>query len=213
MYELETFRLFSLELHVCVLVITVFIYCLCIHFIAPSPWCDEPCPHVASLWSKPRPRPSPITKVPLIQTSSSPITPSGDVAQNFRTCGCILSQPNDVVWSSEESASKMLDLVISTCEIKSLGGWRLSMSNRVEGIELVNVELKYLLKCSALSWGWTVTFPFSTMWFCFDWVVWGDYRAFWDRVGRMKWDFLDSYLWLIQLGFVVHFQQFLVFLK
>ena len=34
----------------------------------------------------------------------------------------ILSQPNDLVKFSEQSASKLSDLVISICEMKSLDG-------------------------------------------------------------------------------------------
>ena len=71
----------------------------------------------------------------------------------------MLSQPNGLVQSSEQSASKISGVVISICEIKLLGGWRLSRSNKAEGLELVNVELKYLLKDSAFSCGSTITLP------------------------------------------------------
>ena len=50
---------------------------------------------------------------------------------------------NDLVESSEQSASKMSDLVTSIFEIKSLAGWRLSLSNGVKKLHVVNVELKY----------------------------------------------------------------------
>ena len=63
----------------------------------------------------------------------------------------ILSQPNDLVESSEQNASKMSDLVTSICEMKLLGGRRFSMSKGVDGN--VDVELKYLLKDSAFSRG------------------------------------------------------------
>ena len=65
---------------------------------------------------------------------------------------CCRSQ-SDLVQSSEQSASKISGIVISTCEINLLGGWRLSRSKEAEGLELVNVELKYLLKDSAFFCG------------------------------------------------------------
>ena len=51
---------------------------------------------------------------------------------------CCRSQ-SDLVQSSEQSASKISGIVISICEIKLLGGWRLSRSNEAEGLELVKL--------------------------------------------------------------------------
>lgn len=51
----------------------------------------------------------------------------------------MLLQPSGLVQSSEQSASRISGIVISICEIKLLGGWRLSRSNEAEGLELVKL--------------------------------------------------------------------------
>ena len=51
----------------------------------------------------------------------------------------MLLQPSGLVQSSEQSASRISGIVIAICEIKLLGGWRLSRSNEAEGLELVKL--------------------------------------------------------------------------